>query len=212
MLELYNHPLFYGIDNQDLKPYLDQCYAKEFSKGKFIYYEGDECQDLIFLIEGQVDIQGLDPSGRIRTVNHFEEGDFLAGNILFSSSPYFLMTAVASTNVTIITVPKDVFFDIMSKYPDILRTFLEYISDNSLRLGEKIKSDIKMPLRQKIMNYINKEIKSQDTHKINLDVSKTELATIFGVERTSLSRELQKMKKDGLIDYDRYTITKKRDF
>ncbi len=29
----------------------------------------------------------------------------------------------------------------------------------------------------------------------------------MGISRTSLSRELQKMKQDGLIDYDMKTIT-----
>jgi len=38
-------------------------------------------------------------------------------------------------------------------------------------------------------------------------MTKKELAERLGIQRTSLSRELNKMKKDGLIDYDAHSIT-----
>ncbi len=41
-------------------------------------------------------------------------------------------------------------------------------------------------------------------------MTKEELANQLFVQRPSLSRELAKMKKDGIIDYDRYTITIKK--
>ncbi len=37
-------------------------------------------------------------------------------------------------------------------------------------------------------------------------MSKKELADRFGVQRPSLFRELKKMKKEGLIDYDHKSI------
>ena len=40
-----------------------------------------------------------------------------------------------------------------------------------------------------------------------LTVSKKSLAEIIGVQRTSLSRKLQKMKRDGLIEYDTKSIS-----
>ena len=46
-----------------------------------------------------------------------------------------------------------------------------------------------------------------DNCSFNLNTTKKALAEKFGVQRTSLSRELAKMKKDGLIDYDVKTIT-----
>ncbi|NCB72673.1 MAG: helix-turn-helix domain-containing protein, partial [Clostridia bacterium] len=37
--------------------------------------------------------------------------------------------------------------------------------------------------------------------------SKKELAENFGIQRTSLSRELNKMRKDNLIEFDSASIT-----
>jgi DNA-binding transcriptional regulator GbsR (MarR family) len=38
-------------------------------------------------------------------------------------------------------------------------------------------------------------------------MTKTEMAENFGIQRTSLSRELRKMKQAGLVEYDSETIT-----
>jgi Mn-dependent DtxR family transcriptional regulator len=43
--------------------------------------------------------------------------------------------------------------------------------------------------------------------EIKLDITKKELAERLGIQRTSLSHELSKMKKDGLVDYDAHSIT-----
>jgi CRP-like cAMP-binding protein len=40
-----------------------------------------------------------------------------------------------------------------------------------------------------------------------LTLSKKALAEMFGISRTSLSRELGRMRDEGLIDFDQKTIT-----
>ena len=42
---------------------------------------------------------------------------------------------------------------------------------------------------------------------INLKTTKKSLAQRFGIERSSLSRELNKMRSDGLVEFDARTIT-----
>lgn len=42
---------------------------------------------------------------------------------------------------------------------------------------------------------------------IKLNISKKDLAERFGVQRTSLSRELNKMRKDGILDFDAKSIS-----
>ena len=42
-----------------------------------------------------------------------------------------------------------------------------------------------------------------------MNISKKELAERLGVQRTSLSREVNKMKNDGLLEYNARTITLK---
>ena len=85
--------------------------------------------------------------------------------------------------------------------------FLKLISDNTILLGDKIKYFANRSIRDSITAFLNQQCQAQKSRKINLNMTKKALAERIGVQRTSLSRELQKMKKEGLIDFDSTTIT-----
>jgi len=59
----------------------------------------------------------------------------------------------------------------------------------------------------KITQYLKQLYKDQDSKVLELPTSKKMLAEKLGVQRTSLSRELQKMANEGLIHFDRQSIT-----
>ena len=61
-------------------------------------------------------------------------------------------------------------------------------------------------IRQKISNYILDEYKKQNSHLININMTKQKLAETLGIPRPSLSRELINMKDIGIIDYYKDTI------
>ena len=62
-------------------------------------------------------------------------------------------------------------------------------------------------IRESVLRYLEQERKKQNTNRITLDMTKKALADRMGVQRTSLSRELSKMKKDGIVDFDADSIT-----
>ncbi len=62
-------------------------------------------------------------------------------------------------------------------------------------------------IRQCIIDFLMYESFSQNSRTIKLGYTKKELAEKFGIQRPSLSRELNKMRKDGLIEYDAHSIT-----
>ncbi|MDD4504112.1 MAG: helix-turn-helix domain-containing protein, partial [Clostridiaceae bacterium] len=61
-------------------------------------------------------------------------------------------------------------------------------------------------IRQKICESLYDEYMKQKQLTINLQMNRNEWAERLGVQRPSLSRELIKMRKEGIIDYDRLVI------
>jgi len=57
-------------------------------------------------------------------------------------------------------------------------------------------------IRQSIIDFLLYEHHVQESTKIKLNMTKKELAEKIGAQRTSLSRELTKMRNDGLIDFN----------
>ena len=117
------------------------------------------------------------------------------------------MTVLAKSDATILHIKKELVLRFCQINVIFLVNFLESISDKTLILTDKIKSLSMKTIRQCIIDFLVYESYSQNTSTVKLELTKKELAEKFGIQRPSLSRELNKMRKDGLIDYDAYSIT-----
>lgn len=180
---------------------------KTVQRGQILHLEGDPCTGLEILLSGLVHVERTDENGYVLIVSRFLPGDLLGGNLLFSRGPIYPMLVQAKETSHILHLPKQTVLDLCLSNGDFLLRFLEGISDNASLLGNAIRNHIRVPLRQSLLRFLEKEAQRQGSRKILLPCSKKTLADMFGVARTSLSRTLQEMKKEGLLDFDRKTIT-----
>ncbi|MFZ5351840.1 MAG: Crp/Fnr family transcriptional regulator [Bacillota bacterium] len=178
-----------------------------YNKGKLIHSEGDECRSLEAVIKGKIAIERIDESGNLFTVVEFYPQDVFGGNLIFSSNPYYPMNVTAQTDVIILEIPREILYELCFNNRKFLELFLRLISDNALMLGDKIKHFTNRTIRECICTYLKQEYLLQNSYRIMLGTTKKALAERIGVQRTSLSRELQKMKQERLIVYDSISIT-----
>lgn len=181
---------------------------KKYQKGNILHFEDEACTKLEIILLGLVVVERIDEEGNILTISEFLNGDLLGGNLLFSRNPRYPMTITARDSTTIVEIQKDRLFQLFIDYPEFLRVYLEFISDHAFILGDKIRHYVNKTIRESILNYIKYEQAKQNSKTIKLDISKKALAEKIGVQRTSLSRELSKMRDEGLILYDSKSITR----
>lgn len=197
-------PMDFWNDSQKISRNI---HKKSFSKNEIIHFNGNLCKTIDIIVSGIVVVERIDETGNMMKITEFFPNDILGGNLIFSKSPYYPMTVTAKTSVTIISLQKSLVFELCSSYPDFLQIFLEYMSDHALLLGNTIKRYVNRSIRESLLAYLQNEYLLQQTNIIVLHSSKKELADRIGVSRTSISRELQKMKTEGLVHYDSKTIT-----
>lgn len=180
---------------------------KNYPKGNILHFEDEPCTKLEIILRGLVVVERIDEEGNILTISEFLSGDLLGGNLLFSKNPSYPMTITAKDSTIIVEIQKERLFQLFIDYPDFLRVYLEFVSDHALILGDKIRHYVNKTIRESVVNFIQYEQSHQNSKTIQLNITKKALAEKIGVQRTSLSRELAKMKEDGLITYDSKTIT-----
>ena len=93
-------------------------------------------------------------------------------------------------------------FALFSDNQAFLKSFLSLISDHATILGDRIKHYVNRTIRESITSFLEYERKQQNSNRIKISMSKKALAEKIGVQRTSLSRELAKMRNQGLITFD----------
>lgn len=206
---LSNLELFHGFSKEALATSLSESHYRvlDFNAGQVIHLQHETCRHLDIILSGEVFVQKLDVTGHILTVDDLAAGDIIGASLLFSSRNTYPLSIVAKTDTILFRLGKKEIEKLSQENSAFLRALLRIISDRTLMLTERIDAMSLKTIREKIRDYLRLEYSIQKSLTLTLPLSKKQLAERFGIRRTSLSRELDKMRKDGLISFQNRDIT-----
>lgn len=181
---------------------------KHFKRNEIIFNEEDECNKIGVILKGQVSISTytlLEKTYDIKTLN---ENDIFGGFLLFTDNPFYLGIVSSIKETDIAFINKNNLYKIIKENEDFFNQFMKQISNDVIKIQNKIKVLSQKTVREKVLFYIKNEIKKTNSKTIYIN-SKEELAKIINIPRPTLSRELILLKNDGYIDYNKKNITYK---
>lgn len=176
-------------------------HVKSYKKGEVIALEGDDCHSLGIILEGKIEIHKPFPSGKIVTINHFSPGNVFGEALVFSHSHHYPASVIASLDSKVMYIKREDIINLMTLNAMVINNFMGLLSDRILMLNDRITSLSYNSLRKKIANIILLEYGRQKSPIILLPYSRKKMAELLNIPRPSLSRELVKMKEEGLINF-----------
>lgn len=201
--------LFSGVESALLSQLLTglKFSVREYAKDTLVANEEDSCTTLGIVLEGSVEAQKIYASGKILTLAKMGPGQMFGEVIVFTSTHRYPATIIAMEKSRILFIHRDEIVRLCSEYPLVLRNFMEFLSNRILMLNKRIRELSYVTIRQKIAGFLLEEYKRTHSKTIVLTLSRESLALQMGIQRPSLSRELIKMREDGLIDFCKNRIT-----
>lgn len=158
------------------------------------------------ILEGQVSVQNIVENGNVLTIYVFSVSDILGANLIFSSRNYYPMTVVAISRTTILHIQRELLLEFCQSNVSFMVGLMTEISDKTIILTDKINAISLKTIRLCVIDFLKYEYHIQKNTVIKLNISKKDLAERLGIQRSSLSRELNKMRKDGLLEYNARSI------
>ena len=213
MLDLRNalnmNMLFKDLNNQEINHFLisSQYKITDYQAGQIIAIEGDPLTEIGLILEGTLEVQKNYPSGKTVTINQLSTGDIFGEVTIFSSKKIFPSTIFSSTDSKIMFVNKGKILRFCFQNDKFFKNLLQLLSEKILILDNRLCLLSRETIRQKICFYLIERYREEQTLTIHTAVSREKMAEQFAITRPSLSRELNKMKREGLIDLDRDAIT-----
>ena len=206
--------LFKGLTSEELQNLIininysisDNCKNCAECRTCIVALEGDLCDSLGIVIEGELEVQKHYASGKVVTLAKLNKGKTFGEAIAFSETNIYPATIISSKGSVILYISKKDIIAMCSTYPKVLNNFMQLLSSKILLLNRKIKELSFETLRQKISNYLLSQYEIQKTLDLILPISRKNLAEHLGVQRPSLSREFINMKDDGLIDFNKNLV------
>ena len=117
------------------------------------------------------------------------------------------VTFIASENTEILFLPFQRVMNTCSSacvfHQRLLENMVRLIADRNRDLLRKIEIISKKTLREKILAYLSLQAQINKNRYFEIPLGRVELADYLCADRSALTRELSKMKSEGLIDYDK---------
>ena len=180
--------------------------TKTYEANHILFQEGDECLGLYYIKSGQGIIKNIYFDGNESIIRYINPGDVIGDILLFCNHAHFPATIIAKTKLTIGFIKKDDLLEIIKNDSKIAFLLLNKISSQAFDLNNRVKLLSKRSIRSKICYYLLNIYKEKNSLTFTLEYNKEQWADILNIERPSLSRELIKLKKEGIIDYYSKTI------
>lgn len=177
---------------------------KSLKKGEYVLRNGEKAQLFGIVLSGEVVIESVDYWGNSNVTAIVSEGGLFA-------EAYALSSGVMGKDVTAGTDSVILFFSAEKIYSESLPAafmlnLIRELSEKNARINEKLSHMSKRTIRSKLISYFSAESRKAKSDEFILPFNRRRLADYLAVDRSALSAEMSKMKKEGLIDYDRNKI------
>ena len=200
-------PLFSGVSEAELTAMLACLKAekKDFPKEAFVLRAGDTAESIGLVLTGTVLVIQEDIWGNRNILSKAGLGQTFAAAYACAPGSRLNVSVVAETPVTVLFLNVKRILSVCpsacSYHSRIIRNLLGELAGKNLQFSEKLTHVGQRSTRSKIMSYLSAEALRLGTYELDIPFSRQQLADYLGVERSGLSQELGKMKKDGLLDY-----------
>lgn len=206
-------PLFAGIEKESFGA-LFGCVgarAKQYEKGAFVSLSGDAIDSIGVVLKGGVHILKEDVFGNRAILNTLGPGGVF-GESFICGGNYALTVSIQATQDTEILM---LLFDkVLHTCPSacafhntLIRNMVVMIARKNLKLVEKLEVTTKHSLREKMLTYLSQLAQEQGSATVTSHLGRVDLADFLGVDRSALTRELNRMRDDGLLRFDKNSYT-----
>ena len=171
-----------------------------------IIIELESCvNEVSVVIEGEVEIVKENRLGDRMIVGILGEGQIFGEGIVCTKKRLSPVTVRAKTKAQIAVVPYEKIImtcgERCSFHKQIIQNMLYVLGEKNYHLNQKIDYLILKGMREKLALYLLEQSYKEGQSSFSIGLNRNDLAEYLNVSRSSMSRELSRMKEEGLIDY-----------
>lgn len=199
-------PLFGGIDRDELISMLHCLKAKilDVPKGDPVFLEGDKAGFIGIVLEGSIQVVQEDYFGSRNVIHNSQPGDIFAEAFSFTGLDHMPVSgyAVKPSRVMLLSCSQmmTVCTNACSFHNQLVKNLLQLVARKNLMLNEKIRYMSQKTTREKILAYLSDQAKLAGSPEFTIPFDRQALADYLGVERSAMSAEISKLRKDKILE------------
>lgn len=206
---LSNTEFFHSIPEDKIADILNLylCFFKHYHAGEIIYPAGSEIRYSGIILEGSIDVVHPSSTGNDTIVNRLLPG------CMFGESFACLNSINVTSDIRSVTDSFILFLDIRRllnctecnlEYRIIMaENIMKSLAQSNILLNTKIQLLTQKTLREKLLLYFHILATQNHSNEFNIPFNREQLACFLASERSSVCRELSRLKNEGVISLSR---------
>ncbi|MBQ7786382.1 MAG: Crp/Fnr family transcriptional regulator [Clostridia bacterium] len=207
ILKLSACPLFAGISESDLPGLLDCLGARRMkaAKGQIILPEGLPAREVGILLSGHAQLVRTDYCGNRTILLNIAAGQLFAEAFACSKAAFLPVDVLAAEDCDFLLIDcRRIMFSCSHActfHGRMIFNLLQLVADQNLAMHQRTLITAKRTTREKLMTYLLMQAKNAGSADFIVPFDRQGLADYLGVDRSGLSAEMSKLKKEGVLDY-----------
>ncbi|OGL38807.1 MAG: hypothetical protein A2149_00965 [Candidatus Schekmanbacteria bacterium RBG_16_38_11] len=195
--------LFSSLSEENCKVIEKNLFEKRFSKGEYIFFEGDPSENLYIVKEGKVKIIKHSDTGKNVVLEVISKGEMFAQVAVFDGEPY-PATAEAMENCEVMMIRRKEFFSLLEKHPVIATKVIGVLGKRLREAHDTIRYLAVERVERRIASLIVKMAdkvgeKEKESIKLNINLTRQDIAEMVGTSVETAIRIMSRWSKENII-------------
>lgn len=206
---LQSCPLFTGVEETDMEAMLACLGAKQYraQKGKTIFHEGDPAVYVGIVLSGAIRVIREDYYGNRSIVAHMGAGEVFGESFACAEVQALPVSVVAEEDCQYLLIDcKRITVSCTNAcafHSRMIFNLLRLVAGKNLVFNQKLEITSKRTTREKLMAYLMSQAKLRGKEEFTIPYDRQALADYLEVDRSGLSAEISKLRKEGKLQCEK---------
>ncbi|MBD5129827.1 MAG: Crp/Fnr family transcriptional regulator [Ruminococcaceae bacterium] len=176
----------------------------QYKRGAVIFSEGSVTANLGLILSGSIRIEHNDFWGNKSILDVVEAGGIFAEAYACIPNEPMIIDVIANEDCEILFIGAAKLFEpcsVCKGQNRVMQNLVAICAQKNLQLSRRSLHTSPKTIRRLLLSYFSQQMSVQGSNQITIPFDRQQLADYLNLDRSALSKELGKMKKDGLIDY-----------
>lgn len=201
--------LFSGIKEEEIEAMLSCLSAEKrsFQKGEYIFHVGEHISEIALLLDGCVHIQREDYWGNLSILNEISQGEIFGEAYAVPESEAIVNNVLAVTPCEVLFFNLSNIFTICTSncrfHTKLIQNLFTAIASKNRMLTQKLGHMSQRTTQEKLLSYLSEQSIKAGSASFTIPFNRQQLADFLSVDRSAMSNELSRMRKEGKLDFHR---------
>lgn len=200
---LENIDFFRYLSEKSLLKLAEIVHIQSFEKKQNIFWEGQPGRGFFICQTGNVQLYKTTPDGKVIVIKMIKPGEMFAEVVLFESSVY-PVSADALTDSMLYFISKADFNSLLER-EDFRIEFIKALMLKQRYLAQRIKYLTLHDVQERLAWFLKDNYGA--VSRIDINVSKKDVAAAIGATPETFSRLLLKLKSDGVLEWNQHRLS-----